>query len=214
MRRNYKGKEQQPQPLPPFAENLVFWAPLTEGDLTDHISGKTPITDNLCSVSWDTSKEMYMLTASGSSSSRYGALKYSGLNMGLADGQDITFVLDFEEFSGSGNGYNLMFGVPATTEQIPTIAYMNHYRYTSQANYNNVIGYGRYACVYSGTTCQFYKNGVLINTATAASWSGIKFTANTASICQLNTNNTRYTMFGKNARIYNRALSASEVAQL
>lgn len=214
MRREYKWKEQQPQPLPPFYENLVFWAPLTEGDLTDHISGVSPTTDTGCGYEWDADKGMYKLTSSGNSSSRYGALKYSGLNMRLADGQDITFVLDFEEVSGNGNGYNVIFGVPATTVQIPDIAYITHYRYTSQTNYNNVMGYGRYACVYSGTTCKFYKDGILKNTVSSAKWSMIKFSANTASICQLNTNNTEYTMYGKNARIYNRALSASEVAQL
>lgn len=200
--------------IPPFLDDLVFWAPLTEGDITDNISGNRPTTSAGCSYTWNDNKKMYMLYANGNSTSRYSALLYSGLSMNLTDGQDLTFVVDCEEISGMGNGYNIMLGIPATTSRITAIAYLNHYRYTSQANYTNLLKFGRYACVYSGTTCKFYKDGILTNTAVSASWRGIKFTENTASICQLNSNNYSYSMFAKNARIYRRALTDNEVAQL
>lgn len=56
-RRHYKKLEQQP--LPPFYENLVFWAPLTEGDLTDHISGVELKHTDESYVKWDSSMNAY-----------------------------------------------------------------------------------------------------------------------------------------------------------
>lgn len=56
-RRHYKKLEQQP--LPPFYENLVFWAPLTEGDLTDHISGASLVANQNASITWDSAEGAY-----------------------------------------------------------------------------------------------------------------------------------------------------------
>lgn len=62
MRREHK----QPRgntPLPPFTEDLVFWAPLSQGDLTDHISGETGVSSSNCSAVWDSTEGMYLLSA-------------------------------------------------------------------------------------------------------------------------------------------------------
>mgnify|MGYP003408262231 FL=1 len=58
-RREYKSMEQGGGNLPdvPFAENLVFYAPLTEGDLTDHITGNT--LNYTQGLQWDSAMGMY-----------------------------------------------------------------------------------------------------------------------------------------------------------
>lgn len=61
MRRQHKQLDGTP--LPPFAENLVFWAPLTQGDLSDHISGEVGASSSNCSAVWDGTEGMYLLTA-------------------------------------------------------------------------------------------------------------------------------------------------------
>lgn len=204
------------EPLPPFSEDLVFWAPLTNGDLTDHISGVTPTTDSGCTVSFDTNKNMYLLTTTGTSSSYKAALRYTSLNLGMADGDGVTLVIDAAEKSYSGNHYSAMLSTPSVQVESQgknpariSIVYF-HSSLDTQLH--------RYALTCSpkiGTnnfTLKRYCDGVLKHTS---SWNGIiPFTQNVVTMCQLNSNNTAYSIYVLNARIYNREMSASEVAQL
>ena len=45
----------------PFAEDLVFYAPLTEGDLTDHVNNLQGKVKTTASITWDSSVGMYLI---------------------------------------------------------------------------------------------------------------------------------------------------------
>ena len=83
MRREHKNIEE----VVPFRESLVFYAPLTQGDLSDHVSGVKPTTDSGCSYVWDDAKQMYLFETSTNTSSWECCLKYRGMGMGLVDRQ-------------------------------------------------------------------------------------------------------------------------------
>lgn len=190
----------------------MFYAPLTEGDLTDHISGTTPTSDVDCGYEWDATKGMYLLHASGSYRSCYTALKYSNLNM-FESGHDHTLVIDVDEqneyFTSSyTNRYNIMIGVPIIINSSRNYSYICHCRYNT--TYSPIVGLHRYACVVSNGTWRYFQDGVLKNTMSTSSVS----TGESVAICQLNTNNQKNYIWAKNARVYNRALSDGEVAQL
>lgn len=57
--------------------NMIFYAPLTENDLTDHISGET-LRTNRTSVTWNTTHNMYDIQKSGA-----GSAYFQNLNLGL-----------------------------------------------------------------------------------------------------------------------------------
>lgn len=212
MRREYEVAERGAVDMPPFADNLVFWAPLDNGDVTDHISGKSPSSDSGCGYEWDENKGMYLLHAVGSSSSCYTALKYSNLNL-FENGHEHTLVIDVDEnnswFSSTyTNRYNIMIGSPIRTSSNGVSTYICHYRYST--SYTPMVGTHRYVMVVKSGTWKFYKDGVLITSLSSTGVSNGKSVA----ICQLNTNNSRNYIWAKNARIYNKAFSDEEVRQL
>lgn len=204
------------EPLPPFSEDLVFWTPLTNGDLTDHISRISPSTDSGCTVSFDTNKNMYLLTTTGTSRSYKAALRYTSLNLGMSDGDGVTLVIVAAEKSYSGNHYSAMLSTPSVQVESQgknpariSIVYF-HSSLDTQLH--------RYALTCSpkiGTsnfTLKRYCDGVLKHTS---QWSAIiPFTQNVVTMCQLNSSNTAYAIYVSNARIYNREMTPSEVAQL
>ena len=204
------------EPLPPFADNLVFWAPLTEGDLTDHISGVEPTTDAGCSVTWDAEKQMYKFYANGSSSSYKASARYGSLDMGMLDGDAVTLVIDVEEISYSGNHYSPMLCTPdgIVESQGFNSARVNNVYYHSGIDlelhrysvvFERKIGAGKFNVIR-------YQDGIHKHTT---QWTApLKLSDNIATICQLNNGNTLYSIYAKNARIYNRELTAEEVAQL
>lgn len=214
MRPCYKKLDKEP--LPPFAENLVFWAPLTEDDLTDHISGVNPTSDTGCSVIYDTDKGMYKFYANGTSSSYKASARYKNLEMGMSDGDAVTLVIDVEEISYSGNHYSPMFCTPDEIVEAQGFnpARVNNVYYHSGVD--NALHRHCVVCTKKIGTSTFsvirYQDGIYKHTA---NWAApIKLSDNIVTICQLNTGNTMYSIYAKNARIYNRALTAEEVAQL
>lgn len=207
MRREYALKEGGGGEVPPFNENLVFWAPLTEGDLSDHVSGKVPAVDSGCSMLWDASKGMYKFYSNGVWKA---ACAYSALNMGLGKGGKCTMVIDVEEVSFSGNRYQSMIGSPRWKAGQQTV-YICHVRFDS--TYSPIKTLHRYCVAYDGNSViKFYQDGVLKTTIN--SWALTDFSSNEVTICTIPNNCTNYTMYAKNARIYNKEMTAQEVAQL
>lgn len=198
---------------PVFYENLVFYAPLLKNDLTDHISGTVPTSDNSCGYEWDSTKGMYLLKAQGSSSSTYAALKYINLSL-FSNGTPHTLVIDVDEnhsdfTSTYTNRYNIMMTTPIrpVTSNFSAYSYIRHYSYDT--TYSPIKGLHRYVMVWQNNNEMWYKDGVYFGNG---SRDPLNF--NSVAICQLNTNNSRNSIWAKNARIYNRALSAVEVKQL
>lgn len=216
MARREYSKQQDGGNLPqvPFSENLVFYAPLTEGDLTDHISGTSPTTDSNCTYQWDDSIGMYKIRAYSSNNGADfpSALKWSIPSMNLTQGQALTLVIDVQEIYVYGNYYAPMISVPSMSYQ--KAAYICNARYTNRQLLSTLHRYCVSCSAFNGSdfSLKFYQDGVLKQ---SAAWGeNYSYNNNTVSVCQLHTNNSEYQIYAKNVRVYNRELTASEVAQL
>lgn len=65
----------------PFAEDLIFYAPLTQGDTTDHISGQDIHIRHAGALTWDNAEGAYKF--SGSYAEFYSQFYWSNLSLGL-----------------------------------------------------------------------------------------------------------------------------------
>lgn len=212
-RRNYKKLEQQP--LPPFYENLVFWAPLTEGDLTDHISGVSPTTDTGCSITWDNDKKMYFFVNNQVDFLNTSA-RYTGLNMGMNDGSAVSLVIDVEEHYRQNNSINVIFCTP---DEVVEIQGYNPARITNSywhPNAEKILHRYVLTCAKKVGSSKFsmkwYEDGILKYTS---NWTApLKLSDNIVTINQRTGNTGKFEIYAKNARIYNREFTAQEVAKL
>ena len=195
----------------PFASNLVFYAPLTQGDLSDHISGVTPTTSSGCSVEWDSSKSMYLLTATGSFLS---ALRYRGLSMGMADRQGCTIVIDCQTNSQGSSNYSAVMSTPEVSRN-QTYNVLHIHR---QRNGDSSSGVRRLAATMQSSSngtrfyIYYYNNGTL--NASPQFGASVQFSYNEVDIGETHSGGGTFKIWVKNARVYNRYMSASEIAQL
>lgn len=201
----------------PFYENLVFWAPLTEGDLTDNVGGGSPTSDTGCTATWNAEKGMYLLNTTGTNSSLNAALIWSNLNLNIANtSQQYTITGVFEFVSKQGNDYSCYIACNNYHNQNLTCV-----RFTNQdvrdAGYTAPnTGIHRLTAIAdnSGGLKKYYRYTDASLVSNISNWSGFKSAPNSIALCQLLNNNTAMSIYAKDIRIYNRALSAAEVAQL
>lgn len=211
MRRDYKLIKREDIP---FAENLVFWAPLTEGDLTDHISNITPITQG--SATWDANKEMYLLDSTQNNRWK-AALQYTksgGFDINCTDGH--TMCATMELVSSTWN-YNAFFSCSSVYVR------NNNWSSTKQCfAYVNEVVSGVTADGTEHLVCftakvgewKFYVDGSLVSTGTGYTAAQQVNPPTQVDVCASNTNSNRIVEWVKDVRVYNRILTASEVAQL
>lgn len=202
MRREYNVIDKEP--LPPFAENLVFWAPLTEGDLTDHISGKN-LTQTNGTVTWDAAVGAYKFVGPNRRQLGIHIAEWSGLSLGL-DVTNLEFTIVFEIYKFSNElttPAHLGGRTFATNLAIGADANVWNKFCTALERYNGVAHH------YSHQ----YLNGVDKLTFDRGT-SPILGNVNTNVKVECNDNNDSRTYYMRNVRIYNRALTAEEVAQL
>lgn len=194
----------------PFAEDLLFYAPLTQGDLTDHISGVSPIQDANTTITWDSSKQMYLLNSKPGRSSYYvSPLRYVGVSVINVHQSPLTLFAQVV-CSKNGNNYCAMVITPdwRTAGKGKSIYYMGETRFGGKDT-----SLRKYCGVWNGSgNVKFYKNGSQTN---SISWgSSTKWTGSSCvAICMAN-DCSEYEIYAKDVRIYGRALSAAEVAQL
>ena len=203
----------------PFAEYLVFYAPLTEGDLTDHISGTEASINPNATVQWDAASQMlHLYTANAVSSPSYEkSIWWENLAKLMSFPDGVTLYAEMEEVNGecSGNSYSAIVATP-TVKSGPSPYYMCNYRYTykggSGNGYIERLSHAKYSAVFgTNGTVDFYKDSVLKGGVT--NWS-TPVNDGSVSVCQLNSNNYKYGIKIRDVRIYNRQLSVSELAQL
>jgi hypothetical protein len=192
--------------LPPFAENLVFWAPLTNGDLTDHISGASLLCDSRVSYLWDTNENCYKFTMASDLQSGRGAY-FNGVTYPF--GSDInsmrcTFVADIKMVSNN-------------PIQMPLMRYNNSFWSIGYSSYDPMsMSFNTWYRVCAikdsdGTTGKIYANSVFGENFNAA-----------ASLSQMSQFmlfyypgwSNRGTFYLKNCYVFNVALTLEEVAQL
>lgn len=193
----------------PFEENLIFYAPLTEGDLTDHVSRTIGTQMSSCEMYYDDVKEAYKLVSKPNRSKYYvSPLCWTGLSTRL-NTPPLTLSIDVAGVN-QGNGYCAMLITPSWSiiQKNYNASYLGEVRFGGLD-----ISFNRYAAVFEqNKDVVFYKNGVV--TSHYGWWTLPNYTGDgSVAICMANDCNL-YSIYAKNARIYNRALTASEVAQL
>lgn len=117
MKRQQHGLNNTPSPGGvPFAEDLIFWAPLTEGDLTDHISGVTGEIQNGTTVTWDSSKGMYLIDTTRVSSTTWSGGLWFPNSINLTKDTPFTIYIEAETSYSNGNGWECIFGAMSSNQ--------------------------------------------------------------------------------------------------
>lgn len=205
----------------PFAENLVFYAPLTQGDLTDHVSGISPVTDSHCYVAWDWEEGAYLLKIEADGNNgrypyRLACLKWTNFGMGLSHGNAVTVCCDVREISIAGNGYSAMISTPELNcKDNPSTAYNCHARYASSSS-QSISSWHRYVGVFyssdNNRQVYWFKDGIYTK---QYNWNAdLDVEYDSVADCQLHLNNSSYEIYARNALVYNRALTSQEIAML
>lgn len=215
--------------IPPsvkFQENMVFYAPLNKGDLTDWISGETGATSQDASVVWDDNVGMYLLSFN---STLLGhdctALRFTSpqlqANLSGIESRCTVFMI-LKEVSVVG-GYRSCRYFSCDTmkdvwERSPRSNICIDPRWMGQSaiDFNLktialVVENGRQRC---------YVNGHYV---TDDQWADSLATPVSLGICDKNGHQTdtsssynvsQCSLYVKDVRVYNRTLSASEIAEL
>lgn len=236
MRREYI-KSGGDTPLPPFSENLVFWAPLTQGDLSDHISSEVGVSSSGCSATWDSSEGMYLLSAATTDTYGRGhnsdALRYNSaalranLNGTQTTGMTVYMLLKEHTYVPGTNGqYGVsryfscsdMYDIWETSPRMNVLVDGARLR-QSQIDTTKLW---KVAVVYnpSARLLTFYDNGSPMYTA---AWTDTPAAPLSVGLCSKNGHGTSttsgyntksFSAYVADVRIYNRQLTASEVTQL
>lgn len=217
MRREHTSSSIMPDV--PFAEDLVFYAPLTEGDLTDHVSGETLIYPS-GSVNWDSTEQMYLFNKGLKSDEIYFPVNI--YNAGVIQ-QPYTIFADCKAETYAYYNYPpyvVIGGYSDTTSWRPSLACSNNESSTTRGLrkkrlevFQNVNPYrSRYYIDETG----------VYNFCTESTSSSIQDPANWTSVMKsrvaLNPtrdgNDIGYRVYLKDIRIYNRAFTTSEITLL
>lgn len=202
----------------PFAENLVFYAPLTEGDLTDHISGNT--LNYTQGLSWDSAMSMYKFGKVAQTYEMY----YDVNLVGIVG--DYTLVCEFKPEETHRYNYPsvLILGSYAQSDEwrpgivsnssdtsgeraMQRMRIWTYSIQTQTAKVYMINGQGEceYLCDYGGPT-----NTICI----PDNWNSSNKCRTRVSVCPKRDHNDTIAAWIKDIRIYNRFFTPEEIAQL
>lgn len=235
MRREHKQLDGTQ--LPPFAENLVFWAPLTQGDLSDHISGEVGASSSNCSAVWDSTEGMYLLTAATTDTYGRGhnsdALRYNSaalranLNGTQTTGMTVYMLLKEHTYVPGPNGQygvSRYFSCSDMYDVWETSPRMNVLVDGARLNQSsiNISKLRKIAVVYNPTAklLTVYEDGTVVlrgswtDTPAAPLSVGLLSKNGHSSSSSSGYNTKSFSAYVQDVRIYNIQLTASEIAQL
>lgn len=207
----------------PFSENLVFYAPLSEGDLTDHVSGNTFHTVGNATVVFDSNIGMYLFKKSGQAYVICTGLEL-GLNESSSDFANLNCTLYFKCYfttanTGTQNASMVSLG-DYYLHRFPNVSFSNFTNKRRLSSYNLCVNtYYSIAIVFTNGVCSLYVDSNLTdypNNGTYSWYDSFDFTKINDSVL-INAGNWSGNDGGgyyKDVRVYNRALTAQEVAQL
>lgn len=192
----------------PFRENLVFWAPLTDGDLTDHISRLTGSSLGGASVAWNVMNDAYVLTTNNGA-----ALSYQ-LNTPSMMPDSYTVFADVKVAQSSTTFYIMAAGTYGGTNSYPNLGTHNFGIASDLNNWHRVVS----VCDKTQLKQYFYLDANLYNELTRNS-SHLVWSSNWTGTLRTNLSLGVYYGYSgkaylKDVRIYNRALTPAEVAAL
>lgn len=205
----------------PFVENLIFHTPLTEGDLTDHVSGVSP-TPGTGGCTWDSAYDAYRIFTTAEyqhcliynipdgidfkSSENYNFSIYTKIFINSYNGTiDYAILYDGINWPTSNNSYSIGETHRYNTSTDNPIT-KNAWHEICMARYeDNTFFYVDKALSRTTQTSQY----AAFNISDAVAKNKHKNLAVGTSIY-----NYKFNIYIKDLRIYDRALSASEIVQL
>lgn len=182
----------------PFAEDCIFYAPLSYNDLTDHISGVQGVIQSGTTLEWNSSMNMYLIKNDYLSN----AQAQGGVWFDIPGFQK-PFTL-FARIQEVSNDYLWDYAVDVTN-----VSGANNYPFSKGYFSLSTLCKCVLVCYTSGTT-YYYKNSSKVSTF---NWTSFPI----FNRIKLVTNNSGYKInhsYVSDVRIYNRTLSDSEIAQL
>lgn len=202
--------------LPPFSENLILWAPLTEGDLTDHIGGLAPTFAS--TPVWDNNRKMYLLDSTQNSAWKAG-LQFtnpSGFNINCQDGWTMWAMIETVYTSWN---YNALMAC--------TSCYLRNnnwgtnkqcFSYTAEV-YTGTLPSGVHKVCFASTNTDIepsnsYVDGIEVGYAGGYSAAQMVNPPTQCDVCETNSGNRRIRLYARDIRLYNRRLTPQEIATL
>lgn len=204
----------------PFAENLVFYAPLTEGDLTDHVSGVSPVRGTgICE--WDASNNAYRLKVQNVTTDAT-CLIYNLPQLNFAAPYNWTAFTEVYVISRDITADLLSIGHPPYNNQDGVSVFSLH-----EIHRFSMFTLGSWCKLVSqrnGAEANFYTNGTLdrqtVGTGTQPTYVSFMVEnaisgnyANRINLGALFYNHT-FDILLRDVRLYNRALTSQEIAML
>lgn len=208
----------------PFAENLVFYAPLTKGDLTDHVSGNnaelcTDTSNNAqTSIVWDYNYNMYRLFTKGDNYAyNYPfALRWNVPNLFDTD-KSYTIAVKMQVLQETSNGYFAYFACSDFKKTFNNRTETDYvYTYAHQSRNTKPTTLSWVICSLSrgaDHTARWYLNSLL--KTTRSPWCASKtIKPDTIALCQKHHNTTSCEMLAKDLIVYDRLLNQTEIELL
>ena len=197
------------QPFPPFYEDLVFYAPLNENDLSDHISNVQAVSLGNGSYQWYGSEFAHKLTTNTGAS-----LGFSIANFANLIPNSFTIFAKVKVAVASTTFYIFSAGTYASNNCWPFVGTHNVGVASDTSNWHDIAT----VCDKSAYTQHYYKDGVLY-TSLSRPANHNTWPSNWSNLLKNNVSIGTYygysgTAFVKDVRVYNRALTPAEVAQL
>lgn len=201
----------------PFEENLVFFTPLTENDLTDHINNVTPIAS--LGATWDSNKSAYMFRTN--TGGQY-CLRYYITNINnYQDGYTVSADVYVQSYNGTCDVVTFGYPIQIRESVSQSVAIVETHRFTGFAT----MGWHRIVQTSTrdngSSYVRLYIDGSLVKefTASSSSYPNLPISFWTGNVIDYITigcgyYNYHYTAFFKNIMIFNRILNDSEVTQL
>ena len=205
----------------PFAENLVFYAPLTEGDLTDHVSRTSMVDGNRGTYIWDSEKKMYLFSFTNSSS---GTVGYWDVNLRMSTIETQSYTLFCKiicDDVSSGRPY--VFGLgnfDMSNSYKPSVCAGHYYGRNSNQKIESISyiaavrdGLQGKLYYYPCVNNQWDESSTGTHMSNPENWNNINLCGSRVCVC-IRRDNFAPKFWIKDARVYNRALSAQDLAQL
>lgn len=214
----------------PFANSLIFYAPLTEGDLTDHVSGATGIpcieggTMPVDNLTWDAANGAYKFHTNTiyQNAARFSVPSFADLIAGI-DCNDTAWCCNVK-CSNNKCYYPIDIGYVRAGDKDNrdwgyTPTHLNHVgSYVFDGQWHRVAVF----FLYLSTTVNFYVDGILRKSITSVYTGNSKvykrgWTDNMKKYISLGVNQDGQgdiTMWIKDMRLYNKTFTDSEITAL
>ncbi len=207
----------------PFADDLIFYAPLTQGDTTDHISGQDIHVRHAGTLTWDNTEGAYKFD--GSAAEFYSQFYWSNLSLGIdvtsANTVEYTMFAKVKIVSANTDIYYCRFLPSAgrtdgSGRHVGSPLYQGSTFYFS--SYSTGIWYEFTSSIKNNSSNNYINKSIVRTTNAGYQVSGLPASDMNKYVsifpCYNVSGANSGVVYVRDVRFYNRALTAAEIAQL